>query len=494
MACSSDPGITRVEGRGFFTPSRLEYGTRSVGEAHELTTSLLNSSPDLLLVQDIRFEPPQEVYAAFLTLGGTLRGTVLQPGQTVEITLLFRPLADGDYDATLVVESTTLEIPLEIQARAQRVAPARPVLEPSQVRFLGTEVGRDVSQRVRVVNRGEAAGALIAVAARAPFSVTGVGGSSLVLPSATLQPNEFLDLQVHYQAETAGFLEDTITFRFDSNEQADLPVSGDSVQAGNLTCDATVVDLGDLNRGRSARAQVRCTTDGGPYVLEAARLAPGSSLHFKLNPMQPMLTGGQLAFEVEFEALGLPGRYDAAVEIVPAHQVVTRVALTANVLPSIPGESDLEIELRWNTGNSDFDLHLVRQDGQPFEFGKDCYFDAVHPDWGQPGQVGDDPVLTTDDVNGFGPETLSLLQAGEPAYDLWVQFYGYDRQIPPSTTVIISYQLRGQPAQTVSRDLLQCGVTWHVGRFDFDSSGGRFSSGGSLVMDYQPRAAEICRP
>lgn len=494
VSCSTDPGIIRVEGGGFFTPARLEYGTQPVGDPHELTTILLNASADQLLVEDLRFEPPQEVYAAFLTNGGTLRGTVLEPNQSVEITLVFRPIADGDYDATLVVESTSIEIPLEIQARAQRVLPARPELDPSQVRFLGTEVGRDVSQRVRVSNAGQTSGRLSVVATTAPFSVTAADGSPLSLPSPSLAPGEGLDVQVHYLAEAPGYVEGNVSFRFDTGTQADLPVSGDSIQPAVMTCDTSVVDLGDLTRGRSASARVRCTTDAGPYVLQTVRMATGSSEHFTLNPAQPRLNEGLLDFEVQFDGVGLPGQYDALIEIVPAHQVVTRVAATAQVLPPLQGESDLEIEMRWNTGNSDFDLHLVRLDGVPFEFDKDCYFDFVHPDWGQENNVADDPVLTTDDVNGFGPETMSLLRAGEPHYDLWVQFFGYDRDVPPSTTVVVTYQLRGQSPQMVSQDLLQCGVAWHVGRFSFDANGGRFTPAGELVMDYQPRASAVCRP
>ncbi len=493
-ACSTDPGITRVDGVGYFNPERLQYGVRTVGDVHELKTVLRNASGRRLRVLDVRFEPAQAFYAAFLTEGGTLRGTELETAQSVEITLIFRPLSEGDFDATLVVETAELEIPLEIAAEARQVAAGRPILEPAEVRFLRREVGRDVLQRVRVSNGGDTAAALSRIQAQSPYSVTAVGGAALVLPSVRLAPGEFIDVEVHYLAEVAGASEGTVTFWFDTGTQAELLAFGDAVQAGELTCDASVLDFGEVARGQRATRGVHCSVAGGPYVIDRMRFAPGGAAGYTLNPASPTLVDGNLDFEVVFEPIGFEGKHDGSVEIIPLHQLVTRVAATADVLPPPPGESDLEVSMVWNTGNSDFDLHLVRQPGLPFDRDNDCFFDNVNPDWGQMDYAGDDPILTTDDVNGFGPETLSLLHAAPGTYELWAQFYGYDQETPPSTTVIIDYRLRGQPVQTVARDLLECGVAWRVGRFDFDGSGGRFTADGALVNDYLARAAAVCRP
>jgi hypothetical protein len=492
-ACQSEPGFIRVEGNSFFNPPALDYGVRGLDEGHSLTTVLRNASAERIQVQDLRFEPPQDVYAAFITGGGTLRGAVLAPNEAVEITLLYRPLAEGVYDATMVVTAGSLEIPLEITAEARLVAPARPVVSPSEIRFAPTEVGRDAVQRVRLQNGGELTGALVAVGFRAPFSVSAVGGAPLALPAAPLAPGAAVELEVHYRPGYAGLLEDRITFKLDDGEEATVRVFGDAVEPGVLSCDATVVDLGAVPRGETRRRAVRCQATGGPYAVEAVRLAAGSSGYFSMTPAQPVMTDGVLQFEVAFDAVGLEGRYDGAVEVVPLHKVRTQVALTAEVRPAPAGVADLDVELIWNTGNSDFDLHLVRHGGQPFELGKDCFFEDKNPDWGQPGYPGDDPVLTTDDVNGFGPEHVSLLYAPDGAYDLWVQFYGFDREIPPSTSVRVTYQLADQAPVARTQDLLACGVAWHVGRFTFTGGAGTFLPIDQLVMDYQGRASPECR-
>lgn len=493
--CEGESGLVRVEGSGFFNPPALEYGVRAVGDTHRLQTTLRNSSAQRIQVQGIRFEPPQEVYAAFLTTGGTLRGSVLGIGEAVEIELVYRPLAEGVYDSTLVVEAGTIEIPLDIVATARQVAPARPQVDPGRVRFFGSEVGREVSQPVRVRNAGDTDGALSGVSTTAPFSITRVGGAPLTLPTDRLRPGESLDLEVHFRPGASGVVEDTIVFQMDTGEAAALEVSGDAVEPGVLSCDRSVVDFGTAARGETPRADIRCTVDAtGPYTLQAVRFAEGSSPHFRLVPEQPVLTQGSLQFSVEMDGVGLAGRHDAVVEVVPLHDVRTRVAVTIEILEPPAGDADLDVELTWNTGNSDFDLHLVRQDGRPFEPGLDCYFEDKNPDWGQPGYLGDDPVLTTDDVNGFGPEEVSLLYASEPFYDLYVQFYGFDREIPPSSTVRIRYQLRGEAPVELSRDMFECGAMWHVGRFLFDGDNRRFEPRGALTLDYRARAGESCRP
>ncbi|MCB9649085.1 MAG: choice-of-anchor D domain-containing protein [Deltaproteobacteria bacterium] len=495
--CQGEPGFVRVEGRSFFTPATLDFEVRALDEAHELTTVLRNASADRIQVTDIRFEPPQEVYAA-LVEDGTLRGQTLAPGQVVEITLVYRPVAEGTYDATMVVTAGNLdlplEIPLEIKAEARRVPPARPEVSPGEVHFALTELGRDAVQAVQVKNAGELTGILAQVVGRAPFTVTMPGGGALSLPSVPLGPGETLDLEIHYQPTAPGLAQDDLRFTMSSGESVTVAVVGEAVTPGTLACDSTVVELGAIPRGERRRQAVRCEATGGPYTVETVRLADGSARYFSLIPEQPVMVQGVLQFEVEFDGVGLPGHYDGAVEILPLHRQRTQIALTADVAPPPTGTADLEVELIWNTGNSDFDLHLVRDAGRPFESGRDCFFEDKNPDWGTAGYPGDDPLLTTDDVNGFGPEYVSFLYAPEGTYDLWVQFYGYDQDVPPATMVRITYQLQGQGPVQYARALLECGVAWDVGRFTFDANGNAtFALHDRLVMDFQGRASPECR-
>ena len=89
-------------------------------------------------------------------------------------------------------------------------------------------------------------------------------------------------------------------------------------------------------------------------------------------------------------------------------------------IESVP-DKDLHIQLVWSTpadpdetdsSGTDVDLHLRHEraaDGWGPAAGKwDCYFENKTPDWGEQGNVVDNPTLDIDDRNGAGPENINL--------------------------------------------------------------------------------------
>ncbi len=113
------------------------------------------------------------------------------------------------------------------------------------------------------------------------------------------------------------------------------------------------------------------------------------------------------------------------------------------------------VELVWDTpadldqtdeDGTDMDLHLRHPSGRgwaqaPF----DCYFANGRPDWGPPGPAGD-PSLDLDDVNGAGPELISLRtpEDTEPldgSYCIGVDYYRAENHLTggnwgPSTATV----------------------------------------------------------
>ena len=92
-------------------------------------------------------------------------------------------------------------------------------------------------------------------------------------------------------------------------------------------------------------------------------------------------------------------------------------------------EEGLRIEMFWNTGRSDMDLHLLNPmatawatRGGP----NDCHFrncvpsrGTPPPDWGGPG-ADDDPRLDIDDTDGFGPENINIDEPVDGTYRIGV--------------------------------------------------------------------------
>jgi hypothetical protein len=493
FACDGETVLRPVDPSGFFDPAEIAFGERSVGMVHELRTTLRNTSAEPLRVQAIRFEPATEVFLVRPEEGGTLRGTVLAPGARLGLVVLYRPIVAGRYDTTLVLASDAFEVRLPIRAQARALQPAVPQLTPNQVAFAGTEVGREVAQTVVFTNAGDVGGTPVLLRPpQAPFSLTRLDGSPLAFSASPLPPGQSLSFQVRYAPEALGASMDEAVLAFDSGAQATLALSGEALSAGTLECPPSL-SFGAVPRGAERRATLVCGNQGGPYTLSALRIAGGGSGAFTLPAARPTIAAGEpLTLELGFVSAGLAGPHSGVLELVAAHGPVTRVELSAEVVPPAPGASDLALSLSWNTGFSDFDLHLVRDGAQPFASGDDCYFEEKNPSWGAPDDLVDDPYLDRDDRDGFGPEQLNLTRASEARYDVYVQFFDFTGDASPTSTVRLAYQLRGGAPVELTRDLSRCGDTWHVGRVVFDG-GPRFVRVDALLDTWRGRAAERCR-
>lgn len=116
------------------------------------------------------------------------------------------------------------------------------------------------------------------------------------------------------------------------------------------------------------------------------------------------------------------GRYRLALEVTDADGQTA----PSDDCPQAPAEvvvdapavgQGLQIELSWTTAGdpdphdldgTDVDLHLLHPSGQNWaQAPLDCYYANAAPDWGRAGPEGN-PSLDVDDVNGWGPETITL--------------------------------------------------------------------------------------
>lgn len=78
---------------------------------------------------------------------------------------------------------------------------------------------------------------------------------------------------------------------------------------------------------------------------------------------------------------------------------------------------DIHVEMSWDTPGdnnqtdttgSDVDLHMLHPRGQRWSTQLDCYYANPNPDWGMVGDPSDNPALDLDDINGAGPENITL--------------------------------------------------------------------------------------
>jgi|GEM_PF-2567724 len=139
-----------------------------------------------------------------------------------------------------------------------------------------------------------------------------------------------------------------------------------------------------------------------------------------------------------------------------------------------PGDADQTDE--GPAAGADLDLHLAHPDaaafdidgdGQPdpwFDNPLDCYWYNRAPDWAPAGTGGEDPTVDIDDVDGAGPESISL-RTPVPGltYAIGVHYWD-DHGFGPSTATVRAY--RGNQLVFETSQLLQASDLWWVGDWD----------------------------
>jgi len=148
-------------------------------------------------------------------------------------------------------------------------------------------------------------------------------------------------------------------------------------------------------------------------------------------------------------------------------------SITVNLIPYT-----LRIELIWDTGNNtDLDLHFIRPDGtyndpddpiEPPDPIGDCFFGNPNPDWGLPGVGSDNASLDRDDIDGFGPETITLMQPYEVGvYGLLVNYYS-DNGTGFSATATVRIYIHEILVATFSRSMVVDDI-WDCATIDWPS-------------------------
>ncbi|MCK6551480.1 choice-of-anchor D domain-containing protein [Myxococcota bacterium] len=492
-------GISVVSGDGSFAPEVLDFGEKPVGETYSIDAVLTNLGTADAMVRSVRFEPESDAFAARQESGSPLRGAFLRRGGRVDLSVLFAPRASGDFSTTMIVGLGDVEVGLPIKALARTPTPAELRVTPSAVAFVDVAVGQRVTQAISVTNVGEAAGMLrsarLVEGDPSVFDLTAQGGGPAA-PSAPIsgEAREALPLVVHFEPTAPGTYQARWELTLDGDDPVTVTASGTSLPAGVLSCASDTIELGAVERGQGARATVRCSASVGPWVLGQVRLSPESSSLFSVTDVPAGLSEARtLDFTVVFASRGLPAAHAGVVEIVAEHGAVTRVFVSAEVVPPVASTQDVAVSLTWDTEHTDIDLHLVRDGATPFSTGDDCYFAMKSPDWGTPGDDGDDPFLDRDATDGYGPEVINLTRATDRVYDVWIHYYNHGTPTSVPTRVTVEWAVRGGAPGNALMLLSACGTAWRVGRFRFDVTPPVFEPDDLVTDAYRSFSADRCR-
>ncbi|UCB43242.1 MAG: DUF11 domain-containing protein [Dehalococcoidales bacterium] len=126
----------------------------------------------------------------------------------------------------------------------------------------------------------------------------------------------------------------------------------------------------------------------------------------------------------------------------------------------------IRIELTWDKNDTDMDIHLIRPGGEMWNIPDDCYWNNGNPDWGAAGVSEDNPSLDQDDVDGFGPENLTLEQPEVGIYQVKVDYFDDYDNGPSVATVII--WINDEKVAEYSQEMSD-GDTWDCAQIDWPS-------------------------
>ena len=142
---------------------------------------------------------------------------------------------------------------------------------------------------------------------------------------------------------------------------------------------------------------------------------------------------------------GAPDTNDNAVDFVASGDTPERVPTPRGA--ALPR---LHIALRWDTDQTDLDLHLQRPGADFGDPTGDCSYANRRPVWNAPG-VGGDPRFERDDTDGLGPEFIDYGVPAPGTYLVQVRYFS-DRGLGPSTATV-SLFVDGAEVSSLSRRL-----------------------------------------
>lgn len=117
--------------------------------------------------------------------------------------------------------------------------------------------------------------------------------------------------------------------------------------------------------------------------------------------------------------VNLSGDWQVSLKVTNDIGLVSAPAVCA--FEAIPDDK-IQVELTWDSGDSDFDLHFIQGESPMFLAPDDTCYCNPNPEWGESGDA-DNPDLSLDNRVGYGPEVTTLLEPQDDDYYVKVHYF-----------------------------------------------------------------------
>jgi hypothetical protein len=234
------------------TPTTIAFGSVAVGSEQTQTVHVENTGNETATISKLT------ISGTGVSLSGMTAPTTLAAGQTVNLTVAYKPVAAGTLTASLAIASnaTNPNVVVGINATATSSTLAA---TPSSVSFGNVVVGSNTTQTIRLQNIGTSE---VKISAITP-SVSSIAISGVTTP-INLAPGTSATLTAAYKPTAAGSVTGKITVTSNavgSPTIVDLSATA-AAAAVQLTPSASSLSFGSVTVGSSGTSQLTVKSTG----------------------------------------------------------------------------------------------------------------------------------------------------------------------------------------------------------------------------------------
>lgn len=459
-----EPGVELV-------PTAIDFGGVVVPYAATETFVILNTGRSDLNVEDVYLNSDE---------GGVFsvefETTVVPPDEKIEIPVTFKPKTYEDYTGSIAILTDDPETPVTyIPVSGSGIDGPIPELaiEPGALDFGVVDVGSAGQQIVRLVNYGAGDVTIdsMTIDGSGKFSI--VGASSI--EGSTIGGEDETSLIFEYRPTATSGDNATVTFHTNDPVKPEQTLFLLGNGGGDFQYPDAEIDCPDrvnppIAVGLDGRGSTDPMNPSGELKYEWTVLSTpdGSSTTDVIDPGK------------DYTNLFVDLAGSWTVQLVVENEVGLRSEPDVCQFDAIPPKN-VHVELIWDTGNSDLDLHLVQGDSTPFSLPGDCNYCNPSPDWGNSGGA-DDPLLALDNRTGYGPENINMDSPYNGDYVVYVHYFddkgGGDSVATVRVWINGAMEWEGSALLT-KRDMWRVGyIRWPDASFqDFGESPDRWTEG-----------------
>ncbi len=470
-------------------PAEIDFGSVPMGDHARIEVLLCNAGGTGLQISSLEFtrETSREINKMHADTPITVA-----PGTAARMYVEYRPTDEEVDEGAVIVGSNDPEndeLSIPILPTIPKVSVLNAVPDP--MAFPGGEAGTTLRRTLELRNGGNVPLSVFSMEMqagnRSPFTVDAVRTSPEGDPVEgpwSLAPDERIIVDITYLiAVNTGVETDDLKiqwFSLEQNRSKTVRITGGGVSS------CAIVDAGpdqEAHTGQTVHLDGSASYDING-TIQAYRweweIRPQGSAAAVLNSSGTDITGQWVQDPLAKFVPLVPGSYALRLTVEDEDEDCT--AVNQDFL-SVEVDDDIRLVLTWSQPGNDHDLHLIQPEGS---FSRECGSNPTDccwsncdtkngtdmicpprgcpgpqnaPDWNQPDERRDDPMILEDDIQGTGPEIL-VMNGGMPGdYTVSVENYSGSSS---GNTITVRVYLRGELSRTFTHDSYASNHHWNV--------------------------------